>query len=202
LAEVVGADGKHRHELRVFCDAQLHSVPLDVCRSCRACAEITGDEADGTGCVRCTPASELVPAGPTPSGRAVRRGVVAVDEGVLVRDVVALFVERGLRMIVVTDAAGRAGGVVHESQLVRQIQDHAHAVRHATHLGWESTTLEPASAIMSPPAMVREEVSLDAALSVMATSHQRQLLVVDEEGFAIGVLVDVDALHALYGHSD
>jgi CBS domain-containing protein len=128
--------------------------------------------------------------------------VVAVDESVLVRDVVALFVERGLRLVVVTDVDGRAGGIVHESQLLRQIQESAHSPVSATHLGWDSIDLEPASALMRPATTIAENIPLRTALAAMTTGHHRQLLVLDEDGFAVGVLFDVDALHALYGRDD
>jgi CBS-domain-containing membrane protein len=33
----------------------------------------------------------------------------------------------------------------------------------------------------------------------MSTAHHRQLVVLDDQGAPVGVLFDVDALHALYG---
>lgn len=200
--EVVDADGKHRQGLRVFCDTRGQSVPLDVCRDCPSCIELNERGGEAGSWVRCTPPPELVPEGPAPSGRALRRGVVAVGQTVLVREIVALFVEHSIHMVVVTDDDGRVGGVVHESQLVRQIQDYRHAGERATRLGWEETVLEPASAIMYPAATILENVPLRTALAAMATAHQRQLLVIDEQGFPVGVLVDVDALHALHGRGD
>lgn len=87
---------------------------------------------------------------------------------------------------------------MHESQLLPQIQDHAHAGSGAVRLGWDSTVVEPASAIMFPAATILESVALRTALAAMASAPQRQLLVVDEQGLPVGVLVDVDALHALH----
>jgi CBS domain containing-hemolysin-like protein len=128
--------------------------------------------------------------------------VIAVDEAVLVRDIVALFVERGLRLVVVTGDDGRPGGVVHESQLLRRIQEHALPSANATRLGWESMDLEPVSALMLPATTVPESIPLRTALAAMTAAHLRQLLVLDEHGFPVGVLFDVDALHALYGRDD
>ena len=194
---MIDADGLHRCGLRVFCDVRNRSVSLDVCRECPCCVAING-ETDGKGCVRCSPSLDVTPTALAPSGGALRRGVVAVDGAVLVRDIVPLFVERGVRMVVVIDAAGRAEGVVHESQLIRQIQDYAHDRAHATRLGWKSAPQGTASAIMFPAPMVLEDVPLRAALAAMASAHQRQLVVVDEQGLPVGTLVDVDALHASY----
>ncbi len=202
LSEMIGVDGTRRHRLSVFCDVRLHSVPLEVCKACPSCVAINGGELDGSGSVRCAPPEESVPSTLPPAGRALHRGVVAVDESVLVRDVVALFVERGLRLVVVTDVDGRAGGIVHESQLLRQIQESAHSPVSATHLGWDSIDLEPASALMRPATTIAENIPLRTALAAMTTGHHRQLLVLDEDGFAVGVLFDVDALHALYGRDD
>jgi len=198
--EVIDLDGKHRHGLRVFCDTRQRSVPLDICRECPSCARITDSEGGRGGSVDCTPPLELVPDAPVAAGAALRRGVVAVDAAVLVRDVVALFVERGLRLVVVTGDAGRAEGIVHESQLLREIQDQARSL--PTRLGWGLTAFESASAIMFPATTILEHAPLRAAVAAMATGHQRQLLVVDADGFPVGVLVDVDALHALHGRRD
>jgi CBS domain-containing protein len=202
LSEVIGVDGTRRHRLSVFCDVRLHSVPLEVCRACPSCVAISGGELDGSGSVRCAPPEESVPSTLALAGRALHRGVTAVDEAVLVRDIVALFVERGLRLVVVTGVDGRAEGVVHESQLLRQIQEHGRSAGKATRLGWESIDLEPASALALPAATIAENLPLRTALATMTTAHQRQLLVVNEQGFPVGVLFDVDALHALYGRDD
>jgi CBS domain-containing protein len=203
LSEMIGVDGTRRHKLSVFCDVRLHSVPLEVCKVCPSCRAISGGALDGSGSVvQCAPPEESVPSTLPPAGRALHRGVIAVDEAVLVRDVVSLFIERGLRLVVITDVDGRAGGVVHESQLLRQIQESACLPANATRLGWESMDLEPASALMRPAAIIAESIPLRTALAAMTTAHQRQLLVVDEHGFPVGVLFDVDALHALYGRDD
>jgi predicted transcriptional regulator len=62
--------------------------------------------------------------------------------------------------------------------------------------------LEPASALMLPAATIAESLPLRTALSAMTTAHQRQLLVLDERGVPVGILFDVDALHAIYGRDD
>jgi len=201
LSETIDVDGTHRYGLRVFCDVRQHSVPLEVCRACSSCLAIDGSALDG-GCVRCAPPEQSVPADATPAGRALHRGLVAVDRSVLVRDVVELFAKRGLRLVVVNDGEGRAEGVVHESQLLPEIQIRAQVRGDATRFGWESIHLEPASALMRPPATIVENAPLHAALEEMTTAHQRQLLVLDEQGTAVGILFDVDALHALYGRDE
>jgi predicted transcriptional regulator len=143
-----------------------------------------------------------VPVNAAPAGRALHRGLVAVDGSVLVRDLVELFVKRGLRLVVITDGEGRAEGVVHESQLLHEIQDRAQLRGDATRLGWESIHLEPASALMRPPATIFEDAPLHVALAEMMAAHQRQLLVLDQQGTAVGILFDVDALHSLYGRDE
>ena len=181
-SEVIGVHGTVRHGLRVFCDVRNHSVLLDVCRECPSCVAISERDRDGDGSVRCAPPAESVPDTLAPAGRALHRDMVAVDEAVLVRDIVDLFVERRLRLVVVTGLDGRVGGVVHESQLLRRIQNQMHPGVDAIRLGWESIDLEPASALMRPAATIGENVPLRTALAAMATAHQRQLLVIDKEG--------------------
>jgi CBS domain-containing protein len=201
LSDAIDVDGTHRYGLRVFCDVRQHSVPLDVCKACSSCLAIDGSPLDG-GCVRCAPPEQSVPVDAASTGRALHRGLVAVDRSVLVRDVVELFVKHSLRLVVVTDGEGRAEGVVHESQLVQEIQNRALVRGDATHLGWESIHLEPASALMRPPATIGEDVPLHIALAEMTAGHQRQLLVLDANSTPVGILFDVDALHALYGRDE
>lgn len=198
IKELIRSDGVRRRELRVYCNARRQSVPLDVCRECASCIAIDSGEHGDESWVRCSPPPELMPKEMLSAGAALSRGVVVIDETILVRDVVTLFVERRLRILVVVDAVGRAQGVVHESHLLREIQDHVHARPGAVRLGWEKTSFEPASTIASTPVTVLESISLREAIARMATAHQRQLIVVDEQGFPIGLLMDVDALHGLH----
>ena len=185
--EWIRADGMRQIESRVYCDVHRHAVPVGTCRKCPYCIAEESSE------VRCSPSAELLGTTEPSAGSTLSRGAVVVDKSVLVRDVVALFAERKLRMLVIADPSGRAQGVVHESRLVREIQDAALA--HQTlRLGWEATAIQPISCLTSAPVTVVETVPLREALVKMASAQQRQLLVVDEQGFPIGLLFDVDAL--------
>ena len=190
-AERIRTSGEREVESRVYCDVRRRSVSVDTCRQCLFCVAEQGNE------VRCAPAPELLPASALSAGAALSRGAVVIDEDVLVRDVVTLFVEKRPRMLVVADGSGRAQGVIHESRLVREIQDAAHAGPRPLRLGWDATSLEPASSITSTPVTVVESEPLREALLKMANARQRQLLVVDEQGHPIGLLWDVDAMHRL-----
>ena len=194
--ELIQNDGARRFESRVFCDVRGQSVPLDLCRDCPFCIAVEDRDDRDSNWVHCSPPAELVAAGPS-AGAALRRGAVVVDETVLVRDVVALFVEKGARMLVVADATGRAQGVVHESRLLREIQAAAHRHQQAMCLGWEAAAAEPASSVTSTTVTVLESLPLREAVMRMATAHQRQVVVVDERGYPVGLLLDVDALHGL-----
>lgn len=190
-AEWIRTDGARQVASRVHCDVRGRAVSVDTCRECLFC--VAAD--DGEVC--CSPAPELLTITTPTAGAALNRGAFVVDKDVLIRDVVTLFVENKLRMLVVADASGRAQGLVHESRLVREIQDAAQACPHSIRLGWDATSKEPASSVTSMPVTVVESVPLRDALERMATTHRRQLLVVDEQGFPIGLLCDVDALRRL-----
>jgi CBS domain containing-hemolysin-like protein len=97
-------------------------------------------------------------------------------------------------MLVVADGSGRAQGVVHESQLLRDIEPAALTHPQSRRLGWDATALDPISSFTSATATVVETMPLREALVKMANTQERQLLVVDEEGFPIGLLFDVDCL--------
>jgi CBS domain-containing protein len=190
-AEWIRADGARQVESRVYCDVRRRSVPVDTCRDCLFCVATEGSE------VQCAPSPDLLTADGPSAGAALSRGAVVVDSGVLVGNVVNLFVEKRLRMLVVADASGRAQGVVHESRLLSQIRDATHIAPYSVTLGWDEAAIEPASSVTSTPPTVDESLPLREALMRMASAHQRQLLVVDGQGFPIGLLWDVDALHRL-----
>ncbi len=137
------------------------------------------------------------------AGGALRRGVVAVDGATLVDEIAQLFADRNVRVIVVTDAEGRIGGVVHESQLVDEIRKRIPSLEPIdARQRWTQAAVEHASAIMFPATMIGEAVSVREAIDAMANGHLRHLLVVDDERVPVGVLFDVDALHALHGPAE
>jgi CBS domain-containing protein len=130
----------------------------------------------------------------------LKRGIVGVEEDVLVADVVAMFVEQRLRAVVVTDKAGQFLGLVHESDLLPEIMTRA-ASRHrprAPRLGRIQVESQSASAIVTPIRSVPEDMSLRAALTDMAAERHRHILAVDQVGLPVGMLDDVEALHALF----
>ena len=190
-AEWIRTDGARQVASRVHCDVRRRVVAVDTCRECPFC--VAADDTE----VCCSPAPELLTITTPSAGAALNRGAVVVDGDVLIRDVVTLFVEKKQRMLVVADASGRARGVVHDSRLAREIQDAAHARPHPIRLGWDATSKAPASSFTSMPVTVVESAPLRDALERMATTHHRQLLVIDESGFPIGMLCDVDALDRL-----
>ncbi len=136
-------------------------------------------------------------------GDALQQGVVAVEENVPVREVIALFVEHALRLAVVLDRDGRVVGVVHESHLIPHLQAHAHGVApNALRVGSLLIAESVASEVMSSARSIPERVSLRTALAEMAAARHQRLIAVDDEDRPVGVLVDVHALHALRSEQD
>jgi len=201
VAHIARADGSARQGLRVYCGARGGSVPLDVCRQCSGCHEIADGEKGADGWVRCTPPAERGFLGERllSVGDALQRGVVVVEEDVRVGDVVALFTERALRLVVVIDRSGQVAGVVHDSHLMPQIQAHAHATDppDAPRLGRSRMAGSTVSEVMTSTRCVPEAMSLRAALDEMAALRQQRLVAVDDEGRPVGLLVDVHALRTL-----
>jgi CBS domain-containing protein len=196
--DTVRADGTQQRRLRVFCDQRGTSVDLAQCRACPHCLTIEGASGSER-TVRCTPPQFALGTNPT-AGGALRRGVVAVDSATLVDEIAQLFADRNVRVIVVTDAEGRIGGVVHESQLIDEIRKRIPSLEPVDpRQRWSQAAVEHASAIMFPATMIGEAVSVREAIDAMANGHLRHLLVVDDERVPVGVLFDVDALHALHG---
>lgn len=198
--QVARADGSGKRGLRVFCGVRERSIPLEVCRTCSGCLTIVEAEEHAKGWVCCAPPEGVRPSPERLSvGGALEEGVVAVEEDVLVRDVVPLFVGERVRLVVVVDPKGRISGVLHEVDLLPQIQAHAHAqaVPAAAQLGWARVANSVASALMSPAVAISESVALRDALIEMAAARNQRLVAVDDERRPVGVLVDVQAMHVL-----
>jgi CBS domain-containing protein len=124
-------------------------------------------------------------------------GAFAVDEDLSIREVVSLFVERGLHFLVVTDREGRVSGLIRESELIPHIRERVASSASGTAMGWQRTWGEPARDLMSPARSVHENTPLRHALGLMATRRDRQIVVVDAEGSPVGTLCDVEAMHIL-----
>jgi predicted transcriptional regulator len=137
-------------------------------------------------------------------GDALRDGIVAVEQDVLVRDVVALFVQKRLRLLVVVDGGGKVAGVVHESNVLAHIQAQAHPNNAPSdaRFGWSRIAGVTAGDVMSSARCISETMSLRDALAEMAAARHQRLLAVDAEGFPVGILVDVHALRALRASSN
>jgi CBS domain-containing protein len=198
---VVRVDGSRKRELRVFCPSRDRSVPADVCRACTHCHAVVSDASGSREWICCTPPTHTgasADLGRT-AGEAVREDAVAVEEDVLVRDIVALFAERRLRVVVVVDGEGHVAGVVQDSQLLPQIHAHAHreSITDSALVDWVLLAASRASAVMSVARPIPEAMSVREALDQMAGLRHQRLVVVDEEGAPVGVLVDVHALSAL-----
>jgi CBS domain-containing protein len=194
---VVRADGTRTRELKVFCRGRDTTVPLDICRDCPRCHQLEIGDRDGQGWIRCTPPGE---AEEQPSaGDAMSEGAVVVEEDVLVRDLVTIFAERRLRIVVVVDPEGRVSGVVHDSHLLPHIQAHVQpgCVPAAIQLEWAIVASSTASEVMSSARPIAEGTSVREALAQMAEIRHQRLVVIDAAGLPLGVLADVHALRAL-----
>jgi predicted transcriptional regulator len=201
-SETVRTGGERRVALRVYCDERGQSVPLDVCRACPVCVRIETGDSVAERVVWCAPSHDVTEAMGVSAGAAACRGVIVIEQDLPIHDVVKLFVERRVSLIVVADSSGRAQAVVHDSRLMREIQDMSHVAPARLRLGWTVTALEPAMSVASTPVTVVETCALRDAVDRMANAHQRQVLVVDANGLPVGMLRDVDALHALRARDD
>ncbi|HEX9295629.1 MAG TPA: CBS domain-containing protein [Polyangiaceae bacterium] len=199
-ARVTRADGTQALALRVYCGARGCSVPLATCRNCDRCHEVREAGAASEGCVICSPPIRASAYGePVRVGDVLHKGIVGVEDDVLVADVVRLFVERSLRVVVVTDRTGKFIGLLREADLLPEIMGAATPHRSlAPRLGRSRVVTERAAALTSPIRSVPESMSLRAALTDMAAARHRQILAVDGEGLPVGMLEDFEALHALF----
>jgi CBS domain-containing protein len=202
VRDVIRRDGSHAIGFRVFCPRRDESVALDLCRSCPASIEVTGDGA-GDSRVRCQPQTRMrieggARAATAPAvGVLLRAPILGVREDLSIRDLAALLVERAIPQIFVVDEDSRLIGVVREVDLVRT----APAALDA----WPSSLVqalggrEPKAAgeIMASTVSVSENTPLRRALLQMAVAHVRQAPIVTADGTLLGALHDLDGLRWL-----
>jgi CBS-domain-containing membrane protein len=197
----IHADGTYTLAFHVHCDARDQAVPLEACFRCGRCSEIRS-EATGTKCwVRCTPPAKASGTQPLKVGEALEEGAVAADENLPIRDVVALFAQRGLHLLILTDAAGRVSGLVREPQVLPYLRMPA-ATTWEMAQGAQPAWHEPARTLMSSAQCVEETTTLRHALGLMAEQRERQVVVINPEGMPVGTLWDVDAMHRLFARAE
>jgi CBS domain-containing protein len=181
---VVHPDGTHERRRRVFCGRLGRSMPLTECTRCPAFLEEIGEEgadariecsAEGPG-----PEDEVhAPRSDDPAAELVSQTLLCVNEHVLARAVVRLLEERGMPFILVVDEEGLVIGAIHAVNLQRLV-----------------APTDRARDVMTSPGTAGEATSVRAALLEMAASHRRHIPIVSHDGVPVGVVRDVDALHA------
>ena len=152
----VHADGTYSLSLRVACPVRSEAVPLAMCRTCPRCSEI-GCNAEGCETsVRCSSGRSGGHSDIPSVGDALKRGALVVDDNTSIKDIVSLFVERGLRFAVVTEPSGQVSGVLHESHLIAHLREKTGGREPEVALRWRLEREEPASTVMSTPLCVHE----------------------------------------------
>ncbi len=194
----VRADGSSHCALRVYCDKQNHSVPVEACGRCRDCVAVESGPDGAPRAVRCPPGSTDT------AGGALARGVIVVEPEVSLARVVDLLAGAHAMAVAVSDRTGKIAGVIHESQLLPELLARGPALRHEgdARLASARLCLERADQAMSAVSAVEVTTPLRTAVDVMAKNHGRFVVVVDPGGVPLGLLWDADGLHALFGKRD
>ncbi len=179
-------EGDPTIDLHVYCSRQERSIHLDSCRACPACERVEPDEAGGLGYVVCGP----VPEDPPSAGDLLAGETPCAGDDVSATTLRAFFVERGVPCILVVTKSGRLVGVVDEHDFVTgQLGARGRSARGELGIhGLKARDLARAEATVQGSASVRE------ALTRMAETHRRHVVVVDSEGTPLGVLTDLVAL--------
>ena len=113
------------------------------------------------------------------------RDVVTVPEDCLLKDALALMVERSISCLVVA-AGGRAVGILTERDLARAL------------LSWQDIRRVTVRAVMSSPvSAVRSDTTVFQAVGVMWRSHIRRLAVEEEDGALIGLITQHDIVRGM-----
>jgi CBS domain-containing protein len=183
--EVVGPDGERQDELRVFCRLRNESMAVGYCCACPRCDAITTGEVPSVDCTVSLPpeADEPDPLGERTSvGTLLSAGAKVLSADCTLRDAVALL-DRSTRSIAVVDGAHVLVGIVHEMTVV-----------HCRIRNGPVTVTLPVADAMTSPVAIGEELSVRAALRVLAATHSRDAVVVTAAGAPLGIFRDVDAM--------
>ena len=172
--DVIRADGSHQVGLRVYCEKRAQSVPLDDCRACGACEEISGDADGDETWVICD-----IVQGDDSIGSIVHGSIVCVQLEVSVADVKAVLIQRELPFVLVVDDEGRLVGIVSEGDLLRADRSDA--------------SLRARDVMSSANAFSEDEAVRDALLA-MASHRVRRAPVVTREGLLVGIVQDIEAM--------
>lgn len=185
--QVLRHDGSRAIGLRVFCARTGQSISLDACRKCAAYIDEGGGEtACGSSRIRCHADPEISRRVETPIGtvgEVLRLGPECIREDVPAEMLRSELHDR--EEVLVVNRSMRLVGIVRGLHLFRQtvIQRQPAKVL--------------AEHIMVPPVAVPENASLRDALYQMAHSHLRSVPVITSSGVPLGVLTDIDAIHAI-----
>lgn len=208
IREVIRGDGSRALALRVFCARQHGSVPLEACRACPSCIEISPDAESTSALVRCRAPETAEAEQPAEAPRAhdgpsedilrvgsILRGVaLCIGSEVDVSTLRAALAERGLPELLVVDDEGRLVGLVRDVNLPRALRPlHIASLLSAL----KSPDLRRVGDIMSTATSVGEDDSVRDAVLRMAHAHLREIPVITRGGELVGVLRDIDGLHSL-----
>ncbi len=176
---LLGAAGRERRTLHIFCTRRSASMPLPECRSCERCLSYQAASDRDRATLTCQMGA---PAPLPPSGLAVGVDVMCVEPDVLLAEVDAR-IPRKRTIVPVIGEDGRALGVVDLDRHRRSPVAALHTMRE----------------LMIPtPRVVEEATPLDQALRTMAVARARWLAVVTHDQLAAGILWDVEAMHHLF----
>jgi CBS-domain-containing membrane protein len=177
----VRSDGGGEATATVFCPGRNRSMDLEACRRCPRIASMSENA------IECTPPSsesavreQLAAArlgGDANVGDAMGQFTLSVHAFLAARDLVRAFERTGGVVAVVVDDAGRLVGLVDAEDAARadeQVRTHELATRVRA---------------------VHESAPLFHAIDRMVHERARALPVVDEDGYVVALLTDLDALH-------
>ena len=201
VTEILRADGARHLRLRVFCARRAESVSVDICRTCSACVEISGDPSGATSWIECEGGStdESLGGGVIESqiGSILSGHTLCVQSNVPVSELPAVFLRSDLSVLFVVDSRDALIGAVTEMNLLRasgsEIFHRAGLHERADDLSGPTLT---ALEIMSAAHPVRDDDSLRRALLEMAHTRSRQIAVVGRDGSVVGTIRDLEAIAA------
>ena len=160
-------------------------MAVGYCCACPRCDAITTGEVPSVDCTVSLPpeAEEPDPLGERTSvGNLLSCGAKVLSQDCTLRDALSLL-DPSTRSVAIVDSAHLLVGIVHEVSVAQC----------RTRNGPVTVTFPVAEAMTSPVA-IGEELSVRAALRVLAATHSREAIVITAAGTPLGVFRDVDAM--------
>jgi CBS domain-containing protein len=221
IRRIIGRDGTESTQMSVFCPVRAASVPLEECRNCPSCRQVTIDANERDSFVTCeamldgrysparfsTPYATALNNAPmaaerlrVPVMKLMTRNVVCISPDLSLNDLVMVLIEHGISGTPVVNADGKAIGVVSKTDVLRDSYEKLEVAEHKSARKSLDADDEVGSRLLVREVMsarvlsLPESASVAEAAALMALEGVRRIPIVDDLDRVVGIVCATDVL--------